>query len=148
MGLIHDVGLGDESSMFKVAVSDKARGVVKGHQVVLDVSHEWLLPDVRVLKGVKEHTSHAWFGSVSGSQQCGLLGDNLSEVSQPKTEAGGQAGKVNDVGMQVPSDSDMVTLGLGEGQLQSAEQASRSRDGAGDEAELAQDVFPFLGADK
>ena len=54
-------------------------------------------------------------------------------------------GKVNDVGMQVLSDSDMVTLGLGEGQLQSAEQARRSRDGAGDEAELAQDAFPFLG---
>ena len=73
--------------------------------------------------------------------------DNLSEVSQLRTEAGGQAGKVNDVGMQVPSDLDTVTLGLGEGQLQSAEQARRSRDGAEDKVELAQDAFPFLEAD-
>ena len=130
-----------------VAVSDKALGVVEGHQVVLDVGCKWLVPDMRGQGGVEECPTHAWLGCISGSQQRGLLGDNFSEVSWPRAETSSQASKVIDVSMQVPSDSDMVTLGLGEGQLQSAEQASQSGDGAGDEAELAQDALPFLGAD-
>ena len=112
IGLTHNVGLGNEPSMFEVTVSDKALGVVEGHQVVLDVSCERLLPDVRVQGGVKEHASHTWLGSISGSQQCRLLGDKLHEVGWPGAEASSQMSKVSDVGAEVLSDVDLVALPL------------------------------------
>ena len=82
-----------------------------------------ILPDVWSPSWVKVHSTHAGFGCISGPQQHGLLRDELSEVGRPRAQAGGQMSKVHDVGMKVLSDVDVVSLCLGEGQLESAEQA-------------------------
>ena len=49
-----------------------------------------------------------------------------------------------DVGAQVLGDSDTSVAGTVEGQLKGREQASRSRDGRGQESELAQSALPVL----
>ena len=140
MGATHDISLSNEASLFKVTVGHMSLGVVKGHKVILDIGRKRLLPDMRGPVRVIAHSTHVGFGSISGSQQCRLLGDKLHEVGWPGAEASSQMSKVSDVGAEVLSDVDLVALALGVGQLEGAEQACQSRDGAGD-------VLPFLGAD-
>ena len=45
MGATHDIGLSNESGLFEVAVGYVALGVVKGHEVILDIRRKRLPPD-------------------------------------------------------------------------------------------------------
>ena len=47
VGVTHDIGLGNEASLFKVTVGDMALGIDKRDEVSLDVMRKRHLPDMR-----------------------------------------------------------------------------------------------------
>ena len=55
----HDIDLGQQSCMFKVAVGDVALGVVRGDQSSLHCIRKGHSPHVGVTGGVEVHPSHA-----------------------------------------------------------------------------------------
>ena len=78
----YDVQVANHASLLQVTVGDRTVGVIGRNQSSLDLMRKGLAPDVGLSVGSKEHSSHALFRGVSGSNIRGSLGNDLSEVSR------------------------------------------------------------------
>ena len=142
-----DGHLTKESTVLQVAVGDGPGRVVGGDNVGLDVRRKRQSPQVGLESVVKEDTAHPSLGSISRSEVGRSLGDDLCKVSGSVTQTGSQVGKGIHMSPEGAVDPDPVTFGLGECQLQGAEETCRTRDCHGDKLKFPKDPLPFLGAD-
>ena len=143
----HEVHLRQQGGVLQVAVRDRSSAVVSGHYEALDGGREGSAPQVGLPFRIEVDSTHARLGCVSGTQEGRFLGHDLGQVSGALAEAGGETAEgveaVSDEGV----DADPVSFGLVLRPLQCAEQAAGSGDGDRDEAKLAEDAGPLLGAD-
>ena len=116
--------LAKEGSLLEVTVGYLPGWVVHRHQVVLNILRERTAPDMSVARRVKVHATHSSLAGIRSTQEQGLLGDNLCEVSWAVTETGGKTGKGVNVGTKVLGDTLTVAIGAGEGELERTEEAS------------------------
>lgn len=143
----HDVGLGDESGVFQVAVGDVPGGVGRADQGGLHVRGKGVSPVVALPSVIEVHAAHAGSGRVSGTEKGGKLWHYLGKVCGSGAQAGGQPTEGVNVAVHEGGETDPVVGGLVLGDLQGAEQAGRSRDGGGDEPQPSEDAAPLLSAD-
>ena len=78
MGGGHEACLGDEATVFEVAVGDRAARIVSTDHLSADVLREGATPDEGLASGVEVQTSHANLGGVRRAQERRFLGNNLS----------------------------------------------------------------------
>jgi hypothetical protein len=97
MVVADDGDLGEQSSLFEVAIGHSSGRICLRHESGLDVVWEWVSPDVPLPQGIKVDTSHTDLGGISGSNEGRSLGNHFCEVSGSLAEAGCQGGKGGDV---------------------------------------------------
>ena len=133
--------------MLEVTVGDASGRIFTGDQVSLDVRREGTSPEVVLEFVVEVDPTHAHLGGIGGSGERWFLGDDLREVGSPVAKTCREGGKGVDVVPEGTGDSDSVILGLGERQLQGAEESGGARDGHRDESQLPEVRPPLLVAD-
>ncbi len=143
----HHVQVRDRSGLLEVAVGDRPRRILPGHQPTLDFVAEGRAPDVRLAGGVEEDAPHSLPGGVRCPQVSGFLRDDLGQVRRAILEAGAQPLEGGEVMADFRGDADAVSFCGGERPLQGAEETFGPRDGVGHEAQKAEVTFPLLGAD-
>ena len=72
--------MGDHAGLLQVTVRDGAVGIVKGHQKLLHINRERMLPCVGLFIGVEENSTHASFSCIGRASKRRILGNNLSEM--------------------------------------------------------------------
>ena len=77
----HDGKLGEDASMFQVAVGHVPGEVGGGHETRLYLWRKGCPPYISCAVGIIVDSSHPGLGSIGGSKKSGLLGNNLSQVS-------------------------------------------------------------------
>lgn len=92
-----DFDLTQQASLLKVAVRDGAGRVVGRDELSLDFCSEGLSPHIGFTRRVEEDTPHSSLGSVSGTHERWLFGDNLGKASRSVAETGGKVGECLDV---------------------------------------------------
>ena len=78
----YDIQVADHTSLLQVTVGDRTVGVVGRNQSALDLMRKGLAPDVGLSVRSEEHSSHALFCRVSGSNIRGSLGNDLNKMSR------------------------------------------------------------------
>ena len=76
----HEGGLGQQTSLLKVAVGDVALGIVSRDQLRLDVLGERFPPEVALAGAVVVDSTHPSLSRIGGSQEGRFLGDDFGQV--------------------------------------------------------------------
>jgi hypothetical protein len=95
----------------------------------------------------EEDAAHAWLCRVHGSDYRRVVGHHFSQAGRPLRDVTGQCFEVVQMVSEVPGDLDPVLVGMGQPELQGAEQSGRARHCRSHESKFPQHALPFLHAD-
>jgi len=125
----HKSELAEEAGLFEATIGDSPVGVVVTDESRLNTVRERVAPYVALPGVVEVHSTHASFSGAGGADERGFLRDNFGKIGGSGADTGSERSEGVEVEAHALGDADSVTFGVGESNLEHAEQATRAWDG-------------------
>ena len=143
----HDIELSDTTGLLEVAVRDVPFRVLEGDEAVPYPIGVGRSPRHGATVVGEVDSPHGEAAGIMRADQSGLVRDNLGEASRTGGEILDQSLEGGQVRTNRWVHADPTFVGLGQSQLQNAEEALATRDAYGGKSELAEQAHPYLLAD-
>lgn len=104
--------LGENAGLLEITVGNLARGIVGGHNLVLDIFGEGHPPQHWGFAFDKDHTSHPWLGGVGGTEHLGVIRYYFGQSSGSLGDAACEEFEVVQETSHVDGDSHAVSVGM------------------------------------